>query len=199
MTKRMMAVTSVLAALSALFWASLLDETISLWIYQLRFPALTKLMEGFSWLGYVYFLIPINILILIFMYRKDKALAFGIPIGTLVVWRLSEWLKTVIQRPRPTISPLVTETSYAFPSGHAMSNTAFYLLLMLIAPNNKNWHRFCIAMIVIINFSRVYLGVHWPSDVLGGSAIAMMLVHIIYQVIKRRLPERESSSASEVI
>lgn len=186
MTKRMMIVTSVLAGLTALFWASFLDETLSQWVYQLRLPVLTKLMEAFSWLGYVYFLVPINLLILIVLFRPDRRLALAIPLGTLAIWRLSEWLKTLIERPRPDLSPIAIETSYSFPSGHAMSNTAFYLLLMLIAPTNKYWRRFCISMIVIIGFSRVYLGVHWPSDVFGGTAIAMILVHLIYQLIARR-------------
>lgn len=189
-----MAVTSILGGLTVLFWASFLDESVSRLIYQMRFPGLTQLMKGISWIGYVYFLVPINLLILILLFKKDRLMALTIPLGTLVVWRMSEILKTMIERPRPNISPLVVETSYAFPSGHAMSNTAFYLLLLLLAPKNKTVRFLCIAMIVLMDFSRVYLGVHWPSDVLGGTAIAMIMYHLILLLVKRAPQEKTKNN-----
>lgn len=197
MSKRMMVIASVLAALTALFWSSQLDEAVSRLIYSLRFSALTEMMKGISWLGYVYFLVPINILILIGLFRKDRLMALTIPLGTLFVWQLSEMMKKWVGRPRPDIAPLVTETSFSFPSGHAMSNTAFYLLIMMFLPNNKYIRYICISMIVLMNFSRVYLGVHWPSDVLGGSAIAMIMLHLILSLIKKRLPEPSPSGIDE--
>lgn len=197
MSKRMMIVTVIMAALTAVFWASFLDESISRLIYQWRLPALTSLMKAVSWIGYVYFLVPVNLLILILLFRSNRLKAVTIPVGTLVVWQFSELLKKMIQRPRPDISPIAHETSYAFPSGHAMSNTAFYMLLFLLTPDNKQLQYFSIGMIVMMNFSRVYLGVHWPSDVFGGTAIALIIVQLIYQLIKKRLQEPSSSGIDE--
>ena len=86
MSKRMMIVTVIMAALTAVFWASFLDESISRLIYQWRLPALTSLMKAVSWIGYVYFLVPVNLLILILLFRSNRLKAVTIPVGTLVVW-----------------------------------------------------------------------------------------------------------------
>lgn len=190
MSKKMLLLTAIA---TTLIWGLGLDEPISRFVYGLRHPFITRVMHAISFAGSVYTLVPLCIGILILLCRKSRWMALAIPLGTLVAWQGSEILKKVIMRPRPDISQLAHESSYSFPSGHAMSNTAFYLLILMWSPKNRFAQVFCISMIVLMSFSRVYLGVHWPSDVLGGITLAMVVVEVIFGLTKRRLKQPSRS------
>lgn len=186
MSKKMLVFTTLATALVLLHgW----DEPISQAVYSWRQPWLTPIMKAISFVGSKYFLVPVCIAILIWLYRHNRWMAFAIPLGTLFAWGSSEVLKLIIARPRPAISALVQESSYSFPSGHALSNTAFYLLLLMWAPKNRFNQIFCITMIVVMSFSRVYLGVHWTSDVLAGISLGILVVEAVYWLTKRRLKQ----------
>lgn len=79
-------------------------------------------------------------------------------------------LKLYFNRPRPaSFNNLDTLTNYSFPSGHAMGSTFFYLFLFWLLSQNKNPARFALlAFPLLIGASRVFLGVHWFSDVIAG-------------------------------
>lgn len=88
---------------------------------------------------------------------------------------LNELLKVVFARERPDFHPLDHLESYSFPSGHAMNSTAVYGLFayfLICSTNNKFFQRivavFVICLCLLIGLSRIYLGVHFPSDVLAG-------------------------------
>jgi membrane-associated phospholipid phosphatase len=90
------------------------------------------------------------------------------------------FLKNFISRPRPLINRIIYADFYSFPSGHAMSAIVFYgfisyLSIILI---KKIWQKtlmifFCVCMIFAIGISRIYLGVHYPSDILAGYLAGM--------------------------
>ena len=92
---------------------------------------------------------------------------------------LSTLAKTLFARPRPElVAHLVDVTSYSFPSGHAMSSAVTYLTLGVLLASAQSRRRIKAYLIVIamtitvlVGASRVYLGVHWPSDVLAGWAL----------------------------
>ncbi|OGF39762.1 hypothetical protein A2477_04245 [Candidatus Falkowbacteria bacterium RIFOXYC2_FULL_47_12] len=113
-----------------------------------------------------------------FLWRKygEYALALFLSVvgGEVVVWLF----KIIIHRPRPVLAnALMIEPSYSFPSGHAFVAFSFYgLLTYFVFRWARRWYTKCITIavglcvIAAIGFSRIYLGVHWPSDVLAGSA-----------------------------
>ena len=110
----------------------------------------------------------------------------------VIITALNQLLKNILQRPRPTEYRIIEETGYSFPSGHSMISMAFYgYIIYLIYKYVKNkyikWISIVLLSILIcsIGISRIYLGVHYTSDVLGGFLISVSyLVIYISAVIK---------------
>ena len=106
-------------------------------------------------------------------------------------------LKHVFVRQRPMINQLVSVSGYSFPSGHAMASTAFYgLLAMILWRNVKTpWLRNvlcsgCVLLVLLIMVSRVYLGVHYASDVLAGSLLSVAILILFTSAGKKVLGDR---------
>ncbi len=105
---------------------------------------------------------------------------------------LSEAQKYWIARPRPGLEPhLVAVKTSSFPSGHATSSMIFYLSLALVFAGHSRW-RFAtpaaaVILSLLIGISRVMLGVHWPSDVIGGWAFGLLWVLISLRPAERLL------------
>jgi len=103
---------------------------------------------------------------------------------------LSEAQKYWIARVRPDLEPhLVVVKTSSFPSGHATSSMVFFLTLALVLTADTRWHRPAVAgailLSLLIGTSRVMLGVHWPSDVVGGWAFGMLWVLLTLRLAER--------------
>ena len=125
--------------------------------------------------------------LLLLIIIKDKKIGVGILINLCTATGLNLILKSLLQRPRPTEFRIINETGYSFPSGHSMISMAFYgFIIYLIYEKVKNkyikWTSITLLsiLIVMIGFSRRYLGVHYVSDVLAGFlfSIAYLIVYI---------------------
>ena len=135
-------------------------------------------------------LILIALSCLIFIKNRKIGLSIGVNLAS--VGLLNHILKEIIQRPRPPIEfRMVQESSYSFPSGHAMASLAFYGLIIYYLSryikNNKIRNISCIGLsvlIFLIGISRIYLGVHFASDVLAGFLISIVYLIIYYYSIK---------------
>lgn len=116
---------------------------------------------------------------------KNKKIGIAISLNLASIGLLNYILKNIIQRPRPEGFRLVEETGYSFPSGHSMASMAFYgLIIYFVFKNVKNKlikKIICTTLsllIILIGISRIYLGVHYASDVIAG-----FLVSIAYLVV----------------
>ena len=143
-----------------------------------RNEVLTNFMRGITFLGEADSLIFIGVLITIF--HKDKIEGAESLLGLGLVAGLNSIIKKIIRRPRPSIVHLVEVGGFSFPSGHSSSSIAFYgFLIYLVCKKCKNpvWKRvtvaFLIVLILAIGISRIYLGVHYPSDVLAGFSFGL--------------------------
>ena len=130
----------------------------------------------------------------IFVIVKNKRKGISIIINLFLISFINLILKILIQRPRPNGFNIINETGYSFPSGHSMVSTAFYgLLIYLSYKNIKNKilrRSICIILfflIVLIGISRIYLGVHYASDVIGGFFLSIAYLIIFIEIVPKFL------------
>ncbi len=114
-------------------------------------------------------------------------------------------LKPLFARSRPDLWPtLITETSYSFPSGHALGSTVLYGMIAYLLgrhfPQYQRWfYGAAIVLVTLISFSRLYLGVHWPSDVIAGIGIGFLwlMVGVLMSRLQDLREVRSHSAAAE--
>jgi membrane-associated phospholipid phosphatase len=157
-----------------------LDITVSRFVYALRTPSLTGIMLFITNLGANYILVAMVAIIIFLIWRRHRKEALLFLIITAMGVFINSALKILIHRPRPLISPLISASSYSFPSGHAMNSFVFYAALSFYIFHFTRQKLFsmaisilCGALILLIGFSRVYLGVHYPSDVIAGYLVGL--------------------------
>ena len=143
----------------------------------------TDVMQVFTFLGTHTFLIPANlILVAYFLFiKKHRWYSINVPVVALSSLLLMFLLKLIFHRDRPLTPLLQAAQGYSFPSGHALMSITFYgLLIFLVWQNEKKlWVKWIltILLVLLINFigvSRVYLRVHYASDVLAGFCVGLM-------------------------
>ena len=134
--------------------------------------------------------------VMLFLLIKNKKIGLSIISNIVIITILNQLLKRILQSPSPTEFRIVEETGYSFPSGHSMVSMAFYgYLIYLIYRYIKNkyvkWTLITILSILIclIGISRIYLGVHYTSDVLGGFLLSISYLVIYISSIKKLIPE----------
>ena len=135
--------------------------------------------------------------IILFILIKNKKIGVSIFSNLAIITALNQLLKNILQRPRPTEYRIIEETGYSFPSGHSMISMAFYgYLIYLIYKYVKNkyvkWTSMVLLSILIcsIGISRIYLGVHYTSDVLGGFLISISYLVIYISAVNKFLIEK---------
>lgn len=165
-----------------------IDTTIYNLIIKLMSTTTTVFMTFASHLGSAVVLITLAISFLLLL--KNKKDSRCIALNLTLVFLLNRILKFIIARPRPQILRLVPEGGYSFPSGHAMVSMGFYgFLIYLIYTKIKNKKVkysliiFLTLLILTIGISRIYLGVHYFTDVIGGFIIAIAYLHLFIKHI----------------
>ena len=146
----------------------------------------------------------ISLTTILFFVIKDKKIGISIITNLGIVTILNQIIKFIMQRPRPTEFRIIEETGYSFPSGHSMVSLAFYgYLIYLIYKyiNNKHLKRTLIiilsVLICIIGVSRIFLGVHYTSDVLGGFLISFAYLIIYIELVNKFVLEKNKDDRKE--
>jgi undecaprenyl-diphosphatase len=159
-----------------------IDRAVYEALYAGRRPVLLAIARGFTFLGEPTLLIGAGALVAVWLWHRGRGrLGLALLLVTLTGRFLGEAQKYWIARARPDLEPhLVLVKTSSFPSGHATSSMIFYLALAL-ALSAHSRRRFAAAVAAIllsllIGTSRVMLGVHWPSDVIGGWTFGLLWV-----------------------
>jgi undecaprenyl-diphosphatase len=167
-----------------------LDRSIYVALYAGGNPPLILIARIFTALGEPTVLVGAGFLIAAWLWHRGRGrFALGLLLVILVGRGVSEVEKYWIARARPTLEPhLVVVKTSSFPSGHATSSMIFYLTLALsLVP--APWRRLAAASAVLLSLlvgiSRVMLGVHWPSDVVGGWSFGLLWVLVTLQPAER--------------
>lgn len=197
-----------LTALAAIWLAMLIlgggpiDRGLYEWLYAGRRPALITIARIFTALGEPTVLIIAGFLVAAWLwFRKRGRFAVGLLFVILLGRGLSEVQKFWIARARPEFEPhLVVVKTSSFPSGHAASSMIFYLALAIALASGTRWQRVAPAAAVMLSLligtSRVMLGVHWPSDVVGGWTFGMLWVLLTLRPAERLLSANSASRAT---
>ena len=169
-----------------------LDNYVYNFIYSFKNDILTLLVKCITYLGSVYALILIILGVLILF--KNKRYALYMSINLLFITIIQYTFKNIFTRARPIDISLIEESGYSFPSGHSLTAMAFYgLIIYLIYKSklNKKAKIIFIALfsllIILIGVSRIYLGVHYATDVLGGFTFSTAYLVIYTSLIKNKL------------
>lgn len=158
--------------------AAAFDSAVMAWTRSLHSPSLTAVMRLLTAMASALALIPLALAsAFVLIRRRQVPEGMSILISLAGSWVLNEVLKQVFRRPRPPGPWLVDGPGYGFPSGHAMAAAAFYGMVAYVLIRqlaNRTWR--CLAMfffavlVLLVAVSRVYLGVHYPTDVIAGIA-----------------------------
>lgn len=154
-------------------------------------PGITQFMSFITFLGKHTLLIPLNFaLIAFFIYRKERWFATRIAALSLSSLLLMFTLKLFFQRARPDLPVIGDVRGYSFPSGHALISVVFYgLFIHMVWHEVKiKWLRivliiFLSILILLIAFSRIYLRVHYASDVMAGMAAGFIWLVVSLRIV----------------
>jgi membrane protein DedA with SNARE-associated domain/membrane-associated phospholipid phosphatase len=169
---------------------STIDEPVTRYVTDHREPWLTTLFRGVTFLGDVVVLVLMVGLVGLWVRRRSGSWApfltmFATLAGAVLLYAV---VRPLVGRPRPEMGALVADAAgFAFPSGHATQAMAVYgLLAVLVSRQVGNWTRSVAVwtsaalVVVLVGFSRLYLGVNWITDVVGGYALgALWLVAVV--------------------
>jgi undecaprenyl-diphosphatase len=168
-------VLSALGVAVAAGWTGPLDAAVANAVVEIRSPLLTYIATSFTALGSEPVVTLLAVIAVLYCFGAGRARLVLTLLWIPFTFLLSTIVKLLVHRPRPLQALIVIPPSYSFPSGHAAAASALFLTLALLATGAERRagpRRFLIGaalfLAVLVAWSRVYLGVHYFSDVVGG-------------------------------
>lgn len=155
---------------------------------------ITSVLKVITELGGVAFIVLAGVLIFMFCKKIRWFVTFDL-VGVTVI---NQAIKHIVRRPRPNVLRLVEESGYSFPSGHSMVSMAFYgIIIYLVYKNVTNkylkWTLITLLSLLIlsIGFSRIYVGVHYFTDVVGGFLLGLAYLIIYINIYNKKVGKNE--------
>lgn len=158
--------------------------------------SLTPIVKAITFFGSATCLLLLTIILFILIKNKKIGLLIGTNLVTVTI--INQALKFILQRPRPTEYRIINESGYSFPSGHSMISMAFYGFLIYLIYKNVNNKYLKLSLIVLlsilivmIGISRIYLGVHYTSDVCAGFLISISYLIIFINMTSKIINKKK--------
>lgn len=155
---------------------------------------LSSILKVVTHLGGVAFIVLLGVLCFMFCKKNRWFITFDL-VGCTVI---NQTIKHIVRRPRPNVLRLVEESGYSFPSGHSMISVAFYGLVIYFVYKNINnkylkWSLISLLSLLIltIGFSRIYVGVHYFTDVVGGFFLALAYLIVYIYIYNKKVIKNE--------
>ncbi len=155
---------------------------------------LSSILKCVTHLGGVAFIVLLGVLCFMFCKKNRWFITFDL-VGCTVI---NQTIKHIVRRPRPNVVRLVSESGYSFPSGHSMISVAFYGLVIYFVYKNINnkylkWALISLLSLLIltIGFSRIYVGVHYFTDVVGGYLLALAYLVVYIYIYNKKVIKNE--------
>lgn len=155
---------------------------------------LSSILKCVTHLGGVAFIVLLGVLCFMFCKKNRWFITFDL-VGCTVI---NQTIKHIVRRPRPNVLRLVEESGYSFPSGHSMISVAFYGLVIYLVYKNVNnkylkWTLITLLSLLIltIGFSRIYVGVHYFTDVVGGFFLALAYLIVYIYIYNKKVIKNE--------
>ena len=175
------------------------DTAVREWFYSLRNDVLTPILKVIAYMGNWQSITALCILLLLF--RKTR-FRYGIPVsvGAITVTALNKVVKMIFKRPRPDVSlHLIDQGGYSFTSGHSITSmVVFGMLIYLVRRYVKDKRKEDLLTVLLaipwifIGLSRIYMGVHFPTDVLGGWCLGLSILMILIAMEERYIKNKKS-------
>lgn len=155
---------------------------------------ITSVLKVITELGGVAFIVLAGVLI----FMLCKKIRWFVTFDLVGVTLINQVIKHIVRRPRPNVLRLVEEDGYSFPSGHSMVSMAFYgIIIYLVYKNVTNkylkWTLITLLSLLIlsIGFSRIYVGVHYFTDVVGGFLLGLAYLIIYINIYNKKVGKNE--------
>ena len=152
---------------------------------------LTIIFKNITFFGDYY--IPVLIIVCIFIFYKKKSLAYVNAVNYISVIVVTFITKIIVNRARPEFNLIAIPDKYSFPSGHTLTSIVFYTFLCYVATKNRKSRKYLLPLVVIvilsISLSRIYLGVHYFSDVIGAIMLSIPLLKMNINIYEKNIKE----------
>lgn len=170
----------------------LFDVSVLDFIHNSTNPILLSIMKFISFVGSGWFLFPAIGVVIIYTFIKKRHYIIKILLAnTLGSWVFNYILKWIFQRTRPFDYALVKQGGLSYPSGHSMVTMSMYLAIAYLLSRNidnhikkRNIYLIASTIIILMGISRMYLGVHWPTDIVGGYIMGYLFFNTTVKIIK---------------
>lgn len=150
-------------------------------ISRLSSESMTGIMLAITFLGSWVSIVIICLICLVISFKKGLFISLNVSL----IWIVNFIIKNMVERPRPSVTRLVAETGFSFPSAHAMvSFGLFALICYMLKDKYKIFSILIITIPIFISITRVYLGVHYTSDVIAGCLFALTYLCTVIPILK---------------
>jgi undecaprenyl-diphosphatase len=155
------------------------DQSVLTWVGEHRSSVVTSAMRIVTWLGSAAVLYPATFVLALYWWRRDRDWRTGAMLAASLAGSTALYnvFKRIVERPRPPAQDALGAYMHsAFPSGHATQCMAFFAMLLVLGflagwARLQLWAIAAAAVVLVVGASRIYLGAHWFTDVMGGYAL----------------------------